>query len=70
METVSAIRQAKKAVRKAFEASMAGKGSSLVEFVSTCNSGWKLSPVQANKWMEENMFKQYPKGDLKDTTEL
>ena len=70
VETVSAIRQAKKAVRKAFEASMAGKGSSLVEFVSTCNSGWKLSPVQANKWMEENMFKQYPKGDLKDTTEL
>mgnify|MGYP000104510234 CR=1 FL=1 len=69
-ETVSAIRQAKKALRKAFEASMAGKGSSLVEFVSTCNSGWKLSPVQANKWMEENMFKQYPKGDLKDTTEL
>ena len=70
VETVSAIRQAKKALRKAFEASMAGKGSSLVEFVSTCNSGWKLSPVQANKWMEENMFKQYPKGDLKDTTEL
>ena len=68
VETVAAIRQAKKAIRKAFEASMAGKGSSLVEIVSTCNSGWKLSPVEANKWMEENMFKQYPKGDLKDTT--
>lgn len=70
VETVGAIRQAKKAIRKAFEASMAGKGSSLVEIVSTCNSGWKMSPVQANKWMEENMFKQYPKGDLKDTTAL
>ena len=70
VETVASIRKAKKAIRKAFEASMQGKGSSLVEIVSTCNSGWKLSPVEANKWMEENMFKQYPKGDLKDTTNL
>lgn len=70
METVGAINKAKKAIRKAFEASMAGKGSSLVEIVSTCNSGWKLSPVKANQWMEENMFKQYPKSDLKDTTSL
>ena len=68
VETVAAIRSAKKALRKAFEASMAGKGSSLVEIVSTCNSGWKLSPVKANKWMEDNMFKFYQKGDLKDTT--
>ena len=36
--------------------------------VSTCNSGWKLSPQEANEWMTENMFKKYPKGDLKDTT--
>ena len=70
VETVGAIRSAKKAIRKAFEASMAQKGSSLIEIVATCNSGWKLSPAQANKWMEENMFKQYPKGDLKDTTGL
>ena len=70
VETVGAINKAKKAIRKAFEASMAGKGSSLVEIVSTCNSGWKLSPVKANQWMEENMFKQYPKSDLKDTTNL
>ena len=69
VENVAAIRKAKKALRKAFEASMAGKGSCLVEFVSTCNSGWKLTPKQANEWMQENMFKFYPKGDLKDTTE-
>ena len=68
VETVAAIRKAKAAIRKAFEASMQGKGSSLVEIVSTCNSGWKLSPQEANEWMTENMFKKYPKGDLKDTT--
>lgn len=66
VESVASIRKAKAALRKAFEASMAGKGSSLVEIVSTCSSGWKMSPVEANKWMQEHMFKYYPKGDLKD----
>ena len=62
----AAVRKLKKAVRKAFENSMMDKGTSFVEVVSTCNSGWKLSPVQANKWMEENMFPFYQLGDLKD----
>ena len=66
VETVPAIRKAKKAIRKAFENSMAGKGSNLVEIVSTCNSGWKMSPEKSNKWMQENMFPFYPLGDLKD----
>ncbi len=66
VHTVAAVRKAKKAIRKAFEYSMEGKGTSFVEIVSTCNSGWKLSPVQSNKWMEENMFKAYPLGDFKD----
>ena len=66
VHTVAAIRKAKKAIRKAFENSMAGKGSNLVEIVSTCNSGWKQTPAQSNKWMEEHMFPFYPLGDLKD----
>jgi 2-oxoglutarate ferredoxin oxidoreductase subunit beta len=45
---------------------MNGKGSNLVEIVSTCNSGWKMTPEASNKWMEENMFPFYPLGDLKD----
>ncbi len=56
VHSVAAIRKAKKAIRKAFENSMAGKGSNLVEIVATCSSGWKLSPVKANQWMEEHMF--------------
>ncbi|MBP3355781.1 MAG: 2-oxoglutarate oxidoreductase [Rikenellaceae bacterium] len=60
------VRKAKKALRKAFENAMAGKGLSLVEFVATCNSGWKQSPVASNRWMEENMLPFYPLGDIKD----
>lgn len=59
-------KKTKKAIRKAFENSLNGKGTSIVEVVSTCNSGWKQTPVQSNKWMEENLFPVYPLGDIKD----
>ena len=62
----AAVRKAKAAIRKAFENSMARKGTSVVEIIGTCNSGWKLSPVDANHWMEEHMFEKYPIGDLKN----
>ena len=60
------VRKAKAAIKKAFQNSMEGKGTSVVEIVSTCNTGWKLTPEKANIWMEENMFAKYPLGDLKD----
>jgi len=66
VHTSAAVRKCKKAIRKAFENSAKNIGTSFVEVVSTCNSGWKMSPVEANNWMEEHMFKFYPLGDLKD----
>mgnify|MGYP000912265884 CR=1 FL=1 len=65
VHTPAAVRKAKKAIRKAFDNSMHGEGLSFVEFVATCNSGWKLTPVEANRWMEEHMFPFYPLGDIK-----
>jgi len=67
VHTPAAVRKAKAAIRQAFENAMAGRGTSVVEVVSTCNSGWKMSPEQANRWMVENMFAKYPLGDLKNT---
>ena len=64
---VKHINQAKAAIKKAIENSMEKRGTSLVEIVSTCNAGWKMTPDEANKWMEENMFEKYPLGDIKDT---
>ncbi len=66
VHTVSAINRTKKAIRQAFQNSLQKKGASLVEIVSTCNAGWKKTPEQANQWMEENLFKAYPLGDLKN----
>ncbi|MBO4955314.1 MAG: 2-oxoglutarate oxidoreductase [Muribaculaceae bacterium] len=69
VHTPAAVRKAKAAIRKAFENSLAGNGTSVVEIVGTCNSGWKLTPDQANKWMEENMIPFYPLGDLKNNSQ-
>ena len=66
VHTASAVRKAKNAIRKGFEYSMKDIGLSFIEIVSTCNSGWKLSPVEANAWMAEHMFAKYPLGDIKD----
>ena len=65
VESPRNVRKTKKAIRKAFENQKAGKGTSFVEIVSNCNSGWKMPPVAANEWMVENMFPYFPMGDIK-----
>jgi 2-oxoglutarate ferredoxin oxidoreductase subunit beta len=65
VHTPSAVRKAKRAVRKAFENQKLNKGLSFVEIVSNCNSGWKMTPRQSNEWMVENMFPFYAIGDIK-----
>ena len=59
VHTVQAVRKTKAALKKAFRNAMEKRGTSFVEVVSTCSSGWKMTPEKANKWMEENMFAQY-----------
>ena len=66
VHTAAAVRKAGKALCKGFENSMSGKGTSIIEFVSTCSSGWKMTPSQSNRWMVEHMFPYYPLGDLKN----
>ena len=65
VQNPAAVRKAKAAIRKAFENQKLKKGLSFVEILSNCNSGWKMTPVQANKWMEDNMMPNYPIGDIK-----
>ncbi len=59
------VRKTKKAIKKAFENQRDKKGTSIVEIVSNCNSGWKMSPADSNVWLEENMLPVFPLGDIK-----
>jgi 2-oxoglutarate/2-oxoacid ferredoxin oxidoreductase subunit beta len=65
VHTPSAVRFLKKSIEKAFKYQMENKGTCLIEVVSNCPSGWKMTPVNANKWLEENMFPFFPPGDIK-----
>lgn len=65
VHTPAAVRKTKNALVKAFTNAINKKGTSVVEVVATCNSGWKLTPEKANQWMVDNMFDKYPLGDLK-----
>lgn len=65
VHTPSNVRKTKKAVRKALEYQQKNMGTSFIEIVSNCNSGWKMAPVESNNWMVENMFPFFPLGDIK-----
>jgi 2-oxoglutarate/2-oxoacid ferredoxin oxidoreductase subunit beta len=59
------VRKAKRAIKKALEYQKLNKGTCFVEIVSNCPSNWKMTPVESNQWMEDNMFPFYPLGDIK-----
>ncbi|MBC8479791.1 MAG: 2-oxoglutarate oxidoreductase, partial [FCB group bacterium] len=60
------VRKAKKALLNAFTYQMENKGgTSFVEIVSNCPSGWKMTPVQSNEYLENEIFDFYPLGDIK-----
>ncbi len=64
------IIKAKKAIKKAFQCQIDGKGFSLVEVLSTCPTNWGLSPKEANQWLDEKMIPYYPLGDFKKPEEV
>src|SRR5674476_1029935 len=55
--------KAKKAIKQAFLTQQKGLGFSMVEVLSTCPTNWGLNPIEALKWLEDNMIPYYP---LKD----
>ncbi|RNC29044.1 MAG: 2-oxoglutarate oxidoreductase subunit KorB [Candidatus Dichloromethanomonas elyunquensis] len=66
VDSVKRVRNAKRAIRKAFEYQIAGKGFSIIEVLSTCSTNWGLEPVEALEWLRKNMIPYYPLGVYKD----
>ncbi|MBQ4095566.1 MAG: 2-oxoglutarate oxidoreductase [Oscillospiraceae bacterium] len=67
VDSVAHIREAKKAIRKAFENQKEKKGFSIVEVLSTCPTNWGLTPTDALKRLREEMIPYYPLGVYKDS---
>lgn len=62
---VNNIRKTKKALEKAIKYQQEKRGFCLVEIVSNCPSNWRMTPIEANKFVEDKMLPFYPLGDIK-----
>ncbi len=60
------VNKAKRAIKKAFENQIAGKGFSMVELLSSCPTNWGMTPTQAADFVKEEMTKVFPLGVFKD----
>ena len=69
VDCVKNVNIARKAIKKAFQNQIEGKGYSIVEVLSTCPTNWGMSPVEALKWLNDNMIPYYPLGVYKDVEE-
>ena len=68
VNNVKNVKNAKRAIKKAFENQVNGLGFSLVEVISTCPTNWGKTPEAALEWVEEKMIPYYPLGVYKDIT--
>ena len=69
VDTPSAVRRAKKAIKKAFKYQLDGIGYTMIEVISTCSTNWGMDQKQSFEWMRENMLPYYPLGVYRDVLE-
>jgi 2-oxoglutarate ferredoxin oxidoreductase subunit beta len=66
VHTVKNVLKTKKAIRKALENQVKGRGYSFVEVLSMCPTNWGMEPPQATDWLEESMIPFFPLGNIRD----
>lgn len=68
VDSIPHIRDAKKAIRKAFENQKYKRGFSIIEVLSTCPTNWGLSPLESLERLRNECIPYYPLGVYKDIT--
>ena len=66
VNNVKNVKRAEKAIKKAFQNQIDGKGYSFIEVVAACPTNWHMDPVKANQWVDEAMLPYYPLGVYRD----
>ena len=66
VNNIKNIKAAKKAIKKAFQNQIDGKGFSLIEVISSCPTNWGMTPQKALEWIDDKMIPYYPLGVYKD----
>jgi 2-oxoglutarate ferredoxin oxidoreductase subunit beta len=67
--TPKEYRDAKAAIRHAFQNQLEGKGFSMVEFISNCPTNWGMSPVKSLEFMRNETMKEFPLGVIRDRSQ-
>ncbi|MEA5136319.1 MAG: thiamine pyrophosphate-dependent enzyme [Candidatus Fimivivens sp.] len=70
VDTIPNLNKAKKAIKAAFELQMQNAGFTFVEVLAACPTNWGKTPLEAVKWLQENMIPVYPLGVVKDIREV
>jgi 2-oxoglutarate ferredoxin oxidoreductase subunit beta len=65
VNNANGVRRTKKAIQNAFNYQKLNKGTCLVEIVGNCPSNWKMTPMECTRFVEEDMMKTFPVGDIK-----
>jgi len=65
VNSAHAVRKTKKALQNAFQYQQLHKGTCLVEIIGNCPSNWKMTPLEASKFIDDEMVKTFPLGDIK-----
>jgi 2-oxoglutarate ferredoxin oxidoreductase subunit beta len=68
LHTPKHVNQAKKAVVKALQMQIDEMGFTMVEFLSTCNTNWRVTPLEALDIIEREMIPYFPLGVFKERT--
>jgi 2-oxoglutarate/2-oxoacid ferredoxin oxidoreductase subunit beta len=70
VNSAHAVRRTKKALQNAFQYQQLHKGTCLVEIIGNCPSNWRMTPLEASKFIDEEMIKTFPLGDIKIPVEI
>jgi len=65
VNSANGVRRTKKVLEKAFKFQQLKKGTCLVEIIANCPSNWRMTPVETNRFIDEEMLKTFPVGDVK-----
>ncbi len=68
VNNVKNVKNAKRAILKAFRNQVEGRGFSLIEVISSCPTNWGMTPEKALAWIDEKMIPYYPLGVYRDKT--
>ncbi|MBE6030337.1 MAG: 2-oxoglutarate oxidoreductase [Clostridiales bacterium] len=66
VDSVPNINKTKAMIKKAFEKQMAGEGFTYIEILAPCPTNWGLTPIEAQKRIQNELLAVYPVGEFID----